>query len=120
MTIKIPVSNTKVSMRKTITKNDVLSLISTISETETAWINDDKQRSANFKAALKTGKSEDFIKIIKTLHMEKKEKSAASKKLRKMDEDIMKFAEKQLYEEFSIALNISPDEVLPFILNNIS
>jgi CarD family transcriptional regulator len=120
MTIKIPVNNTKVSMRKIITKDDVLSLISTISESETTWINDDRRRNANFKAALKTGTSEDLIKIIKTLHIEKKEKSAVGKKLRKMDEDIIKAAKKQIYEEFSIALNISPDEVGPFILNKIS
>ena len=119
MTIKIPVNNTKISMRKIITKEEVLSLISRISETETTWIDNDKQRSANFKAALKSGKSEDYIKIIKTLHIEKQEKSAAGKKLRKMDEDIMKAAEKQLYEEFAIALDISPDEVIPFILDNI-
>jgi CarD family transcriptional regulator len=120
MTIKTPVNNPKVSMREIITKDDALLLIEAVSETETIWINNDRQRSANFKAALKTGSSEDCIKIIKTLYLEKKEKSAVGKKLRKMDEDIMKAAEKQLYGEFAIALNISPDEVIPFILNNIS
>ncbi|KDR96718.1 transcriptional regulator, CarD family [Peptoclostridium litorale DSM 5388] len=120
MTIKTPVNNPKVSMREIITKDDVLSLISTISETETMWVNDDRKRNTDFRAALRRGTSEDYIKIIKTLYLEKKEKSAAGKKLRKMDEEIMKAAEKQLYEEFAIALNLSPSEVVPFILNNIS
>ena len=116
MIIKTPVNNQKVFMRETITKADVLSLIATIPETETMWINNDKQRSENFKAALRTGKSEECIKVIMTIYLEKKEKTAVGKKLTKIDEDIMEAAEKQLYEEFAIALNISPGEVVSYIL----
>lgn len=120
MTIKTPVNNLKVLMRELISKDEVLSLIATISENKTIWINDDRQRNEFFKAALRTGKSEEWMKIIKTLHLEKKEKSVVGKKLNKTDEDIMKTAEKQLYEEFAMALNIAPDEVLPYILEHIS
>lgn len=119
MTIKTPVNNPKVLMREVMTKDAVLSLMDIMAKTETIWIDDDRQRSANFKAALKTGKSEDCMMIIKTLH-QKKENAPGSKKLRKMDEDILKAAEKQLYEEFAIALDIQPEEVVPYILNRIS
>jgi len=37
----------------------------------------------------------------------------------KTDEDIMKAAEKNLHEEFAMALNISPDEVLHYILDHV-
>ena len=33
----------------------------------------------------------------------------------KTDEEIMNTAEKNLYEEFAIALNISPEEVVSYI-----
>ena len=120
MTIKTPVNNLKVLMREIIAKDEVLSLIAAVSEYETAWINDDRQRNEIFKTALRTGKSEEWMKIIKMLHLGKKEKSAVGKKLNKTDEDIMKTAEKQLYEEFAIALNIQPDGVLPYILEHTS
>lgn len=119
LTIKTPVNNPKVMMRGVITKDDVLSLIAEMPEHETIWINDVKKRSENFKAALKTGECEEWIKVIKTLHLEKKKKEVHGKKLLKLEEDILKAAENHLYEEFAIALNISPDEVLPFILDNI-
>ena len=115
MIIKTPVNNPKVFMRETITKADALSLIATMLETETIWIDDDKQRGINFKAALRTGKSEECIKVINALYLEKKVKTAVGKKLMKIDEDIMEAAEKQLYEEFAIALNISPGEVVAYI-----
>ncbi len=120
LTIKTPVNNPKVLMRGVITKDDVLSLISTMPEKETNWIYNDRERNENFKAALKTGESEEWVKLIKALYLEKQGKIDIGKKLMKTDEEIMKAAEKNLYEEFSIALNISPDEVVSFIHDHIS
>jgi CarD family transcriptional regulator len=38
----------------------------------------------------------------------------------KVDEEIMKAAEKNLYEEFAAALNIEPEEVESFIMQYVS
>jgi CarD family transcriptional regulator len=89
-------------------------------EKETIWIDDSRERSEYFKAALKTRKSEEWVKLIRTLYLEKEARSAVGKTLMKIDEDIMNTAEKQLNEEFAIALNISPDEVIPYIIEHIS
>lgn len=120
LTIKTPVNNPKVFMRKILEKEDVLSLIESFPEQETNWIKDDRQRSEKFKAALKSGECEDWAKLIKTIYEEKQEKTAMGKRLMKVDEDIMKAAEKNLYEEFAAALNISPEEVPSFITDYVS
>jgi CarD family transcriptional regulator len=120
MTIKTPVNNPKVLMREIITKDDALSLIESMSETETVWINNNRERNENFKAALKTGESEEWAKLIKTLYQEKQEKSEHGKYLAMGDADVMKTAEKNLNEEFAIAFNISPEEVPAFILDHTS
>lgn len=117
--IKTPVNNPKVLMRKIMTKEAVLSLIATMPEIETIWTYDDKCRSENFKAAIRTGQCEEWVKVIKTLYLAKKGKLDIGKKLIKTDEEIMKAAEKNLHEEIGIALNISPDEVLPYILDHV-
>lgn len=120
LTIKTPVNNTKVFMREILTKDDVMSLIESLPAQETIWIDDDRKRNEAFKAALKTGDSEEWAKIIKTIYLEKQKKSDAGKKLMKADEDIMKVAEKNLYEEFATALNIQPEEVVSYILDHVS
>lgn len=120
LTIKTPVNNPKISIRKVLSKEEVLSLIESMPDKETIWINDDRQRSVCFKAALKTGETEELVKLVKTLYQEKQEKSDIGKKLMKIDEDIMKAAEKNLYEEFAIALDISPDEVVSYIQEHVS
>ncbi len=120
LTIKTPVNNDKVFMRKILKRDDVLSLIESLSEQETNWIDDNKKRNEFFKATLKKGETEGWAKLVKTIYVEKQEKSAIGKKLMKIDEDIMKTAEKNLYEEFAAALNISPEEVLPYIREHVS
>lgn len=120
LTIKTPVNNPKVLMRGVITKDDVLSLIASMPEKEAIWINNDRERSENFKAALKSGESEEWVRLIKTIYLEKEKKSHIGKKLMKTDQDIMITAERNLNEEFAIALDISPDEVPAFILERIS
>lgn len=118
--IKTLVNNPKVVMRAVINKEDVLLLIAAMPNQETIWIDDERERNEKFKTALKSGNNEDWLKIIKTLYLKKEEKMEAGKKLTKTDENIMKIAERQLYEEFAVALNITPDEVLPYILEHIS
>lgn len=118
--IKCPVNGPKILIRKIISKNEALSLIETIPETETVWIENNRERNVSFKAALKTGDSEEWMKLLKTLYVEKQEKSDAGKKLCKSDEDIMKTVERNLFEEFAIALDILPDQVSSLIEDRIS
>ncbi|NLE26429.1 MAG: transcriptional regulator [Clostridiaceae bacterium] len=120
LTIKTPINNDKVFMRKILKRDDVLSLIESLSDQETNWIDDNKKRNEIFKATLKKGETKGWAKLVKTIYIEKQEKSAIGKKLMKIDEDIMKTAEKNLYEEFAAALNISLEEVLPYIREHVS
>jgi CarD family transcriptional regulator len=120
ITIKVPVDHPKIPMRKVISKEAVTSLIASMPEKETYWIPECRQRSEAYKAALRTGDCQEWIRLIKTIYLEKQEKSAAGKKLLKTDQDIMKAAEKLLYEEFALALGIHPDEVIGYILDHVS
>ncbi|UWG97102.1 CarD family transcriptional regulator [Dehalobacter sp. DCM] len=119
LTIKIPVNAPRVSMRLIMTKDEVLSLIASMPDIEALWINDDRERNERFKTALKTANSEEWAKLIKTIYLQKQEKIDIGKKLAQTDENIMKAAEKNLYEEFAIALNITPDEVVSYITERV-
>ena len=114
--IKIPLDNTKIPMRKIISKGDVTSLINDMSNMEALWIDDEKKRSNKFKTMLKSGKCEDLIKLI----FNKRYSKSISKKLNKADKEIIKEAERLLNEEFAVILNISPNEVNSYISSQIS
>lgn len=117
--IKTPIDNEKIAMRKIISKEDVSILIEKMPNKETLWITDDRQRGDQFKSMLKTGECEELITLIKSIYEYKKNKKEMGKKVSKNDEEIMQTAEKLLNEEFATILNISLDEVTPYILNNI-
>ena len=120
MVIKTPVNNKKVVMRNIITKDDVLSLIDDMSNKEAVSIDNDRERSELCKASFKSGDSEEWLKVIKILKQEEKEKKAIGKKLNKIDEELMNEAKRQLFEEFAIVLDILPEEVQQYIKKRIS
>lgn len=120
MTIKAPVEKSATLMRSLIPREEVLALIDSMPEKEPLLFGDKRQRGLAFKFALKTGTHEEWIQIIKTLYQEKQRSNSVEKKLTKSDEDIMSTAERQLYEEFAIVLDISPDEVVPFIFQRLA
>ncbi|MGE5390862.1 MAG: CarD family transcriptional regulator [Deltaproteobacteria bacterium] len=119
ITIKVPVNNSSILMRAVCSKEDIMSMIAMMPGIQTIWIDNEKQRMNDYKAALKTGKIEEWVKIIKTLYLEREARSVDGRKLRKTDEDILCTAQKYLNEEFAIALNIGPDEVPDYILRHI-
>jgi CarD family transcriptional regulator len=92
--IKIAVNNPNAPIRAILTKDEVLSLIKTMPEQETIWIDDNRERSEYFKAILKSKESEDWVKLIKTLFLEKEARSLVGKTLTKTDEGIMNTVEK--------------------------
>jgi len=120
LTVKVPVDNPNLSIRRIITREQALSLIAAMPDQDTQWIDNDRERNERFKAALKTDDNTKLIKIIKAIYAMKQEKANAEKKLLKADEDIMRAAEKSLYEELAAALDITPEEVLPFIMDQVS
>ncbi len=120
LTVKIPVNNPNIPIRKVISREDAMSIIKSMTKQKTAWIDDNKERSLYFRAALKSCECSEWAKLLKTIYLEKQEKTAAGKKLMKQDEDIMKSAEKNLCEELAVALDLSPDEVVPFIIRHVS
>lgn len=114
-TIYAPVGSSEVRMKKVISKEDVQQLIRSMPDEETIWIDDDNARKEKFNELIKFGNRRDLIRLLKTLHCKQKEKIASGKKFHSADERIMKEAEKILFEEFALVLEISPDEVVGVI-----
>lgn len=117
--IKIPTDNEKISMRKLLSKEDMSTLINSIPNSETIWIDNDRKRNEEFKSILKTGDIENLVKLIRSIYLDKEYKQSIGKKLYKVDDEIMQTAERLLNEEFATILNISPDEVSTYISTHV-
>lgn len=120
MTIKTPVLNRKVYMRDIMTREDVSLLINKIADNEVISIDNARERAETFKRIIRNGESDELIKVINTIKLDKEEKLNMGKKLNKTEEDIMLAAKKKLYEEFAIVLDIPVENVSLYIKEKIS
>ena len=117
--IKIPVDSKKLFMRHLISQREALSIIESIPNLKVLDINNDKQRSQQFKSIIKSSICSDLAQLIKSININEQEKLSSGKKLSKIDEDFKKTAEKLINEEFATVLNIPVEEVSSFILNHL-
>lgn len=117
--IKIPTDNEKISMRKILSKGEVTTLIDNITNSETIWIDDDRQRNEAFKSILKTGDVDNLVKLVRSIYLNKEYKKSIGKKTYKVDQEIMDVAERLLNEELATVLKINPSEVASYISNHI-
>ncbi len=114
-----PVEGNKNVMRRILTREEAYDLIDGIREIDSLWITDDRQRENRYKEALKTCDCREWVGIIKTLYIRKKERLNRGKRMTEVDERYMKKTKENLYGELSIPLGIPAAEVERFITSRI-
>lgn len=115
--IYVPKNNKELlgKMRKILSKEEILELIKTMPDEGNIWIADENERKEYYREILIRGDRTELVRLIKTLYLHKQNQKKTGKKLHIADEKFLKDAEHLLYDEFAFVLNISKDDVLPFI-----
>ena len=113
--IYAPVENNKTVMRPILTRQEADQLIDEIPKLNTVWIVNEREREAQYKAAMRTCDCKELVRIIKTLYQRRAERIQNGKKATVVDDRYFHQAEEQLYGELAIALNIPKEEVGGYI-----
>ena len=116
LTIKVPVNNKEI--RSLITKKDIDKIINDIPNIEPVN-SDTKSLEGIYKDLLASGSHADLIKIIKTTYLRNKERIDNNKKTTDKDNYYFNLAEKYLYQEFQIVLNLTYDEAKDYVINKV-
>lgn len=116
-TIYTPIDNTKVAMRRVLTKEEALELINQIPDIEALWIANDKIREEYYKKALRSNNIVEWVKIVKALYLRKEERKSEGKSMSATDDRYFKIAELCLYDELSLVLGIPTDEIKDYLLH---
>ncbi|MBQ4526480.1 MAG: CarD family transcriptional regulator [Clostridia bacterium] len=115
-TFFVPSKNEKLTSRMhTLLKYDELTEIIKNSADNT-WIENDAQRKEIFKSILSEGEISAIISMFKTIMNHKIDIENSGKKLHKPDESAYKEAQKIIYEQFAMYVDISKDDVPAIIL----
>ena len=117
-TIFVPKNNETLlaKMRAVLSKEEIYEMIRDMPDEDTIWIEDDNLRKQQYQQIISDGDRRKLVKLIKTLHLHRLSQEEKGRHLHQADEVVLKQAEKLLHDEFALVLNIRPDEVLPFIL----
>ncbi len=119
-TIYTPVDNDKVIMRRVMTKEEAEELTKRVTEIDTVWIQEEKNREQMYKEAIRTYDCRSLVQVIKTLYMRKQNRIQEGKKVLSSDEQYLRKAEELLYSEMSVALSIPREEVETYIKDVVS
>ena len=114
--LNIPTNNKLI--RNLISKDELNNIIKNIPLIETLNI-DDKNIESEYKKILNNPSHEDLIKIIKTTYLRNKERIDSKRKISDKDRNYFELAEKYLYTEFSIVLDMDIEDTKNYIINEV-
>lgn len=112
----IPINNKFI--RPLINQAKIDSIIANIPNIKALETND-KYIEQEYKRLMSSGSHEDLIKIIKTTYLRNKERLDNNKKTTDKDNNYFKQAEKYLYTEFSVVMNISYEEAKEYVISKV-
>lgn len=105
-------------LRKVLTKEE-LDLLLQSGLQEDAWIEDENRRKQSYRELIVSGDRASLIAMVRALHKHRQAQALAGKKLHLCDENFLRDAERILGGEFSLVLNIAPDQVGEYIESHI-
>ena len=116
--IDVPVDNRMGYLRDVISKKETEELINSISSIEPLDNIDDKYIEKTYKDLI-SGDYKDLIKIIKTSYLRNEMRSKNNRRPSEKDLNYFNQAEKYLYNELSISLNMSFDDTKNYIVTRV-
>lgn len=116
--IQVPVDNPLGAIRPLLSKEEVEQLIQNIPHIPVLDCND-KMMDNHYKELLHSGKLEDLVCIIKTTYLRNQERVLHNKKIGDKDHTYFEMAERYLYQELSIVLNMSYEDTKQYVIDQV-
>ncbi len=113
--IDIPTENKTGFLRSIISTEDAKKLVEKIPTIEPLKNINEKNLEVQHKDMLNTCNHENLIKIIKTTYLRNEDRVNSKKRISEKDSTYFKLAEKYLYNELAISLNMTVDEEKDYI-----
>lgn len=114
-----PTDNTKVVIRKIVSAQEAMEAIDEAERMEPLQVANDRMRDECYKNVMRSCDLKQWIQIVKTLLIRKKEREAAGKKITATDERYLNAAQEVLFTEVAIATGKEKDEVKELVFSAI-
>lgn len=118
--IYVPVDGERVKLRKLLSREDIKEIIHSVSVKVPLWVDNNAQRKEIFKNIMHEGDYAKILQMICEIHLKQAERTDSGKKMYVSDSKILTAAEKIIHQEFAHTLNIEPERVADFIVNELN
>lgn len=118
-TIYAPVDNTKVNMRRIMTRQDAERFVAHLPTVKSRSYINDKERIQVYKDILSSGDCVDLASMIKEISTSRQQRIDNKKTLSEREQTGIKNAKKLLYGELAAALEIVPEQVPDYISDRV-
>ena len=102
-------------LRRVLSRQELEALLQSSEIRENGWISDENARKQCYRELIVNGDRLALLKMIRALHIHKKEQARLGKKFHLSDENFLRDAEKLLNAEFSLVLGIDSAQVPEYI-----
>ena len=98
-----------------LTREELQEILHSASQDKSIWIDDENKRKQQYSSLITSGDRGALVRAAHAIHKHKLQQEANGKKLHLCDENFLRDAERLLSSEFSMVLNITPEEVGQYI-----
>ena len=110
-TIYVPKDKAKELLRRPLSKEEIIKLISEMPHLKSVWIDDMKRRKDAYTQIVLKGDPYELVAMIHSIREKAIEKNAIGKRISEADQRSLQIAEKVVHGEIAYALDMSPAEV---------
>ena len=107
----MPVDGEEKQLRRVISQHEAKELIDDMPNIDILNVSDEKRREVMYKEALFKNQCRSWVALMKTSYIRKQERIAVGKKVINVDDRYLSSAEKFLYGELAVALDMPKEEV---------
>ena len=113
----VPLENDELvsRMRRVPSKRTLRSYIKRAADEPTSWIDDNSERREAAKRVIADGTELEMLVLVRSFYKHKQAVLAAGKKATSSDNSILKTAQEHIRDEFSVVLDIDPEDVDAYI-----
>lgn len=111
--------DSKITLRYPLDTNKIKDILIKVSSTETLWVENDTIRKNKFSEIIKSNDHIKIIKLLCELHEKRIEKEKNGKKLHLSDEKVLHEAERLIHGELAYSMQIEPENVAEYIMNEL-
>lgn len=106
-------------LRPMLSADELETLIQSPEVHSDGWIQDENGRKQLYRELISSGDRVSFLRMLHTLYLHRKSRTAAGRKVHQADENFLRDAEKLLASEISVIMDISHEEAKTYLRNRL-